>query len=111
MCFSARLEHLWLGIVDIVPFSITIVCVVYPSPPPPLTRQTAVERPAAPTHTIQSAGPANTGPRRTATEDKGRVRNNGTNRTVSNHLPCRPLPYTASLETSTPDTAARAPSL
>jgi len=46
------------------------------SPPsPPITQQTAAERPAAPT---QSAGPASTGLRRTATEDQGRVRNNGT---------------------------------
>jgi len=39
--------------------------------PPPLTQHTAAEHPAAPTH--ECTGPASTGPRRTATEEKGRV--------------------------------------
>ena len=38
---------------------------------PPLTQHTAAERPAAPTH--EFTGPASTDPRRTATEEKGRV--------------------------------------
>ena len=43
-----------------------------PPPIPPLTQQIGAERPAAPK---LSAGPANTGPRHTAAEDTGRVRN------------------------------------
>jgi len=39
--------------------------------PPPLTQHTAAKRPAAPTH--ECTGPASTGPRRIATEEKGRV--------------------------------------
>jgi len=38
---------------------------------PPLTQHTATKRPAAPTH--ECTGPAGTGPRRIATEKKGRV--------------------------------------
>ena len=38
---------------------------------PPLTQHTAAKRPAAPTH--ECTGPAGTGPRRIATEEKGRV--------------------------------------
>jgi len=36
---------------------------------PPLTQHTAAKRPAAPTH--ECTGPAITGPRRIATEEKG----------------------------------------
>jgi len=46
-----------------------------PPPAPPHTTNSSGTPRSADTH---SAGPANTGPRRTATEDKGRVRNNGT---------------------------------
>ena len=38
---------------------------------PPRTQHTAAKRPAAPTH--ECTGPAGTGPRRIATEEKGRV--------------------------------------
>jgi len=50
---------------------ICYVCVVYLStPPPPTTTNPSITPRSA---DKQSAGPANTGPRRTATEDKGRV--------------------------------------
>jgi len=39
--------------------------------PLPRTQHTAAKRPAAPTH--ECTGPASTGPRRIATEEKGRV--------------------------------------
>jgi len=42
-----------------------------PQNTPPLTQHTAAKRPAAPTH--ECTGPAGTGPRRIATEEKGRV--------------------------------------
>jgi len=54
--------------------------------PPTLTQHTAAERPATPTHRLL-AGPAKTGPRRTATatEENGRVRRTGTGTDVE---PC-----------------------
>jgi len=48
-----------------------------PPPPPPYTTNSNGTLRSVDT---QSAGPANTGPRRTATEDSGRVRNNWTHR-------------------------------
>ena len=42
-----------------------------PRTPPPLTQHTSAKDPAAPIH--ECTGPAGTGPRRIATEEKGRV--------------------------------------
>jgi len=50
--------------------------------PPPLTQHTAAKRPAAPTH--ECTGPAGSGPRRIATEKKGRASGTAINNTLDN---------------------------